>query len=51
MAKITSLLKNKAILIVLAILILCGIIAFMAFLSMYSDKTPAKSFYVYLNIK
>ena len=47
MVKITHLLKNKTILIVLAILILCGIIAFIALLNIYSDKAPAKAVYVF----
>ncbi|HEY5585506.1 MAG TPA: hypothetical protein VIK78_13595 [Ruminiclostridium sp.] len=50
MVKNTHLLKNKTILIVLAILILCGIIAFIALLSMYSDEAPAKAVYVFENI-
>lgn len=47
MVKTTHLLKNKTILIVLAIIILCGIITCIALLCIYSNKAPSKAFYVY----
>jgi len=50
MVKITRFLKNKTILIVLAILIMCGIITFIALISMYSNKEPAKAVYVFEDI-
>jgi len=51
MVKITHLLSKKAILIAIAILILCGIITLIALLNMYSDKTPIKAVYVFKILK
>lgn len=50
MVKTTRFLKNKTILIVLALLILCGIITFIALISMYSNKAPEKAVYVFEDI-
>lgn len=46
MIKTTHLLKNKTILILLAILILCVIITYIVLQTMYSEKTPVKAIYV-----
>lgn len=46
MMKIKHLLRKKAIRIAIAILILCGIIALLVLLNIYSDKAPIKAVYV-----
>jgi hypothetical protein len=51
MVKITHLFSKKMVLIVIAILILCGIITLIALINIYSDKTPAKAVYVFEVIK
>lgn len=49
MAKITRLERKKVILIAITILILCGIIALVAFMNLYFDETPDKAVYVWKN--
>jgi hypothetical protein len=51
MVKITHLVSTKAFLIILAILIICGIIAFIALFRINSVKAPAKAVYVFQNLK
>jgi len=51
MVKITHLLRKKAILIAIAILILCGIITLIALMNMYSYKAPRKAVYVFEILK
>ncbi|PYG85882.1 hypothetical protein LY28_03036 [Ruminiclostridium sufflavum DSM 19573] len=46
MLKITPLHRKKVILIALAILILCGIIAMLAIFNMSTEKEPNKAVYV-----
>ncbi len=49
MSKVTHFKRKKVILIVITILILCGIIALVAIMNMYFDKTPNKAIYVWNN--
>jgi len=51
MVKISQLLRKRNILIAIAILILCVIIALIAFLNMYSHKVPIKAIYVFEILK
>jgi hypothetical protein len=50
MVKILHLLRKRAILITIAILILCVIIALIALINLYSGKVPIKAVYV-INLK
>ncbi|MHB8062452.1 MAG: hypothetical protein ACYDG2_07455 [Ruminiclostridium sp.] len=51
MVKILYLIRKKTILIAIAILILCVIIALIALMNMYSDKAPVKAVYVFESLK
>lgn len=51
MAKTSQFIKNnRIILIVLAILLLCGIAAFVAYISLYENKPPQKAVYVFRDL-
>ena len=51
MAKTSQFVKNnRIILIVLAVLLLCGIAAFIAYISLKQNETPQKAVYVYRSL-
>ncbi len=51
MEKITYLLRKKVILIIIAILVLCGIITLIIYMNMYSESTQNKAIYVFEILK
>lgn len=49
MAKTSQSAKSRITLIIIALLLICGIAAFIAFLSLTGDDTPSKAVYVFKN--